>query len=187
MHLIIVLHLPVFIIVKDFLSRWYVIYSGWYLPNVDLQQCGLRTTGSKVFPAFAKLYFWQWWSDRKTCRESVLGLVRLEVMICGTDLTAVLLFSFLVCTSMLISLVLHGILTYTYVFNFSGSFRVQMHWTCCMEHDPAFVCLLSVSWRLWMHCRSLISLRHFWKYLWKSPLRGFYGILCVTVQRINKL
>jgi hypothetical protein len=55
MHLIIVLHLPVFIIVKDSLSRWYVMYSGWYLPDVDLQQCGLRTTGGKVFPAFAKL------------------------------------------------------------------------------------------------------------------------------------
>jgi len=78
MHLIIVLHLPVFIIVKDSLSRWCVIYSGWYLPDVDLQQCGLRTAGSKVFPAFAKLYFWQRLCDGKACRESVLGLAGLK-------------------------------------------------------------------------------------------------------------
>jgi len=93
-----------------------VIYSGWYLPDVDLQQCGLRTTGGKVFPAFAKLYFWQRLSDRKACRKSVLGLAGLEVTICGTDLIAVLLFSFLACTRM-----------YQYVDIISAAWNINLH------------------------------------------------------------
>lgn len=49
----------------------------------------------KVFPAFAKLYFWQRLGDGKVCRKSMLGLVGFDVVICGTDVNAVLPFSFL--------------------------------------------------------------------------------------------
>jgi hypothetical protein len=80
--------------VKVSMSRWYVIYSGWYLPNGDLHQRGLRTAGGKVFPAFAKLCFWHRLGVGKACRKSVLGLTGLEITICFTDLTAVLLFYF---------------------------------------------------------------------------------------------
>ena len=150
MHPVIVLHLPVFLIVKDSLSRWYVIHSGWYLPDVDLQHCWLRTTGGKVFPVFAKLYFWQRLSDGKACNlcwiwqdlksQSVVQILLLYYCFPSQRVPE--------CTSMLMSLVLHGMLTYTYVFYFSALCRAQMYRTCCMERDPAFVCPLSVSWRL---------------------------------------
>jgi hypothetical protein len=56
---------------------------------------GSELQGGKVFPAFTKLYFWHRLGVGKACRKSVLDLTGLEVTICATDLTAVLLFSFL--------------------------------------------------------------------------------------------
>jgi hypothetical protein len=70
----------------------------------------------KVFPAFAKLYFWQRLSDGKACRKSVLDLVELEVTICGTYPTAVLLFSFLACTRM-----------FQYVDIISAAWNINIH------------------------------------------------------------
>jgi len=95
-----------------------VLYSGWHLPDVDLQQCGLKATGGKVFPSFAKLYFWQRLNDGKACRKSILGLAGLEVAICSTNLTAVLLF-FLACTRM-----------YQYVDIISAAWNIYIH-ICC--------------------------------------------------------
>jgi hypothetical protein len=59
--------------------------------------CQIETCSNmgKVFPEFAKMYFWQRLGDGKTCRKSVLGLVGFDVMICGTDVNAVLPFTFL--------------------------------------------------------------------------------------------
>jgi hypothetical protein len=53
---IIVLHLPEFVTLKEFLSRWYVISRMVSARGRPATEWAQNCSGGKVFPAFTQLY-----------------------------------------------------------------------------------------------------------------------------------